>query len=226
MIYKYELHSHTDEVSMCGKVPAAEIVRLHKENGYNGIVITDHYSDLTFFPTKLLTPQRHSDFYLSGYRNALKAADADFTVLLGMELRYYGTRNDYLVYGLEEDFFKKCGNLMAMYPKRFTKLARDYGAMIILAHPFRSRLMDLDVMQYIDGAEIYNGKAADDEENKKALGWAVENGLAIKTSGSDFHDLNTLAKGGITTDRRILCNADLLNVLRSGEFDIVETPIK
>ncbi len=226
MIYKYELHSHTSDVSMCGKIPAAEVVRIHKENGYNGIVITDHYSDLTFFPTKLLTPKRHIDFYLSGYRNAAKAAGSDFTVLLGMELRYYGTRNDYLVYGLEEEFFKKCGNLMAMYPKRFTKLARENGAMIILAHPFRSRFMNLDVLQYIDGAEIYNGKAGNNEENRKAARWAEENGLAVRTSGSDFHGLNTLAKGGITTDRKIVCNADLLNVLKSGEFEIIETPIK
>ena len=42
MNYKYELHCHTKEVSRCGAVPAAEIVKMYKENGYDGIVITDH----------------------------------------------------------------------------------------------------------------------------------------------------------------------------------------
>ena len=39
---KLDLHVHTSEVSGCGKVPAAEMVRLYHEAGYDAIVITDH----------------------------------------------------------------------------------------------------------------------------------------------------------------------------------------
>lgn len=39
---KIELHMHTSEVSSCGKVPAAEMVRLYKEMGYDAITVTDH----------------------------------------------------------------------------------------------------------------------------------------------------------------------------------------
>ncbi len=38
-----DMHMHTKETSSCGEVPAAEGVRLYKEAGYQGIMITDHY---------------------------------------------------------------------------------------------------------------------------------------------------------------------------------------
>ena len=38
-------HVHTSEVSGCGKVPAAEVVRLYRGAGCDAIVITDHYYD-------------------------------------------------------------------------------------------------------------------------------------------------------------------------------------
>lgn len=47
MKYKYELHCHTDEVSLCGKVPAGEIAEMYRQAGYSGIVITDHYLPMT-----------------------------------------------------------------------------------------------------------------------------------------------------------------------------------
>jgi len=47
-IYKYDTHVHTKEVSPCGKVPAIEVVKLYKDAGYHGIVITDHYCDSFF----------------------------------------------------------------------------------------------------------------------------------------------------------------------------------
>ena len=38
-----DMHMHTKETSSCGEVPAAEVGRLYKEAGYQGIMITDHY---------------------------------------------------------------------------------------------------------------------------------------------------------------------------------------
>ena len=65
-LYKYELHCHTGCVSRCGRVESEEIVKLYIEKGYDGIVVTDHYSPMTFEPN--WCPQRQIDFYLSGYR--------------------------------------------------------------------------------------------------------------------------------------------------------------
>ena len=38
-----EMHFHTSEISVCGRVPAAEGVRAYKKKGYDALVVTDHF---------------------------------------------------------------------------------------------------------------------------------------------------------------------------------------
>ena len=64
MEYKYEMHCHTGPVSQCGRVKPKEIMRLYREAGYSGIVLTDHYSPLTFYNHNYFAPQRCMNFYL------------------------------------------------------------------------------------------------------------------------------------------------------------------
>ncbi len=219
MKYKYELHCHTKEVSLCGQVPAAEIVKMYKDAGYNGIVITDHYSPMTYKPNVVARPQTVVDFYISGYKEALRAADDDFTVLLGMEIRYYATANDYLVYGVTEDFLRNNGNLMKIYPKKFYELAKKNNMIVVQAHPFREWMIRTSP-RYLDGAEVHNGKT-DIVRNKKAMDWVNENKMQIKISGSDFHRPKNLAQGGIITNEPIKTNDDLLRILRSGDYELI-----
>lgn len=220
-IYKYELHCHTSEVSRCGTVSGAQAAKMYKEAGYDGLVITDHYSPMTFSPLTVCRPQKAADFYMSGYRSALSEADENFTVLLGMELRYYATANDYLVFGVTEDFLKNSGNLMAAYPRRFYSLAKKNGLIVVQAHPFRE-LMIRTNPKYLDGCEVYNGKQKSESESQNAMNWAEEKNMKIRTSGSDFHRPSNLAKGGIATTRKIKTNKDLIEVLVNGDFSIIK----
>lgn len=220
MPYKYELHCHTKEVSRCAGTPAAECVKLYKELGYDGIVITDHFSPMTFTPATVFRPHKNVDFYTRGYKEALKAAGNDFTVLLGMELRYYATINDYLVYGITEDFLKSNGNIMAMYPKKFYHLAEKNNLIVVQAHPFRDMMIRISP-QYLDGAEVFNGKATK-EANESTEKWADESGIKIRISGSDFHRPAQLGRGGIITDTPIKTNDDLLKILRSCDYELIK----
>lgn len=217
MKYKYELHCHTGCVSRCGRVEPEEIVKLYKSKGYNGIVVTDHYSPMTFTPN--WCPQKQIDFYLSGYRRMKAAAGDDFTVLLGIELRHYFTANDYLIYGIDEDFLYSSGNLMKPWEKEVFRLVKERGYLIYQAHPFRVGIRRCNP-DYIDGVEIYNGKTGK-AENQKAFEWAKENDK-LMVSGSDFHTVKNLARGGIITDNPVKNNNDLLNVLRAQNFEMIE----
>lgn len=58
MEYKYEMHCHTGPVSQCGRVKPKEIMRLYSEAGYSGIVLTDHYSPLTFYNHNYFAPPK------------------------------------------------------------------------------------------------------------------------------------------------------------------------
>ena len=62
MEYKYELHCHTGAVSRCGRVEPEKIVEMYVEAGYNGIVVTDHYSPMTFPIHRLACPKRRRIF--------------------------------------------------------------------------------------------------------------------------------------------------------------------
>ena len=100
MQYKYETHCHTKLVSRCGQLDIKELVELYKDAGYSGIVLTDHYSPMTFDLPDFFSKKRAIDHYLRAYREAKKYSDENFTVLLGMELRFHLTVNDYLIYGI------------------------------------------------------------------------------------------------------------------------------
>ena len=103
--YIYDVHVHTSEVSKCAHVDAKTVVGTYLENGYSGIVITDHLYASFFEALGDLGWEAKVDSYLQGYRTAKVEGEAlGLHVLLGAELRFPGSSNDYLLYGFDEDF--------------------------------------------------------------------------------------------------------------------------
>ena len=150
-----------------------------------------------------------------------KIAPPDFTVMLGIELRHYATANDYLIYGIDEKWLTKQGNLMAVWEKKVYDMMHAEGYLVYQAHPFRPGIRRCNP-DYIDGVEIYNGKTPK-ADNERAEKWAKENNK-LMVSGSDFHVPKQLAKGGIITEKPIKSNADLLTVLQNPlSFKMIKT---
>ncbi len=220
MEYKYEIHCHTKETSRCAKISAEELVKKYKKNGYSGVVITNHYSPMTFSLKQQFNKKDADEHFLKGYNEAKKYETDDFTVLLGMELRFYATVNDYLIYGIDENFLFKSPFLLPLYLKKVKKLLKKSNCILIQAHPFRPYIRRANP-KLIDGAEVHNGKSSK-EENENALIWANEKNLKIKTGGSDCHRESGACKSGIITTEPIKTNDDLLRILRNGDFRIIE----
>lgn len=222
MEYKYEMHCHSKYGSrQCGRTEPKDIARLYKEKGYAGVVITDHYSPLTFAPGHgYLNPKKHIDNYINPYYELKKYEDDSFSVMFGMELRHYGTGNDYLIYGVDPEWLRQQGNLLAMWEKDVYQLMHQQGYLVFQAHPFRPYITRCNP-EYIDGIEIYNGKVPK-KSNEKAEQWAKNTGK-LMVSGSDFHVPAQLAKGGIITSSPIRNNDDLLNTLKSQDFKMIKT---
>jgi len=215
--YKYELHCHTAETSSCGRVNGAQIVEIYKSKGYDGVVITDHYSSLTYPGFKML---KAGNRHLDGYNAVKEAAGDDFTVLLGMEYRGFASLIDYLIYGVTEEFVKKSGNMLFKYIRRVSKLAHKNGMLVVAAHPYRMDPFHPKA-KYIDGAEIVNGKESKDS-NKSAAKWAKKHDIEILTTGSDFHRTTQDNFKGILTDEPIKTNDDLIRILKAGEFEVIK----
>lgn len=110
---KVELHFHTDESSRCGKVPAKDGVRMYIEQGYAGLAVTDHFSE--YACGKEGPWEDICSRFLEGWRLAKETAESagsGFQVYLGMEIRFPHDENDFLVYGMTEEFFRNIPGFM------------------------------------------------------------------------------------------------------------------
>ena len=218
--FLYEMHLHTAEVSTCGRVPAEEAMRLYRQEGYAGVVVTDHLNDITFGRMKHASWRRKIAYFLRGYQLCKALETERFTVLLGAELRFRGSNNDYLIYGLTEEFLLRHPRLLDMNPEQFHRLAQEEGLVFIQAHPFRNGLTVVDP-RYLDGVETHNGNPRHDSRNEIAKAWAQKFGL-LQTSGSDFHQREDLARGGITFPQPVHTVQELSLALR-GPHTLKET---
>ena len=225
-MYRYELHSHTSECDRDAALSARELVRLYKDAGYDGMVITDHYIERFYtlwFPedVKGLTHEQQVHRWLRGYRTARDEGEKlGFTVLPGTEVRFDGRPNDYLIYGLHEEFFYTVPRLNELKNTKELLALMPEGVCVVHAHPFRLGMEVADPTGLF-GIEAYNG-GTERFRNEMAREYARHYGLPV-TSGSDIHSTARLAKGGIETEHKINTPEDLVKVLRSGEYKLIET---
>ncbi len=222
--YLTEMHLHTKETSNCGKMPAAETVENYISLGFNTIVVTDHFSTHTYFKYDYnsLGWQEKVDIFLKGYNTAKEAAKGRINILLGMELRFDSESdpNDYLVYGIDENFLREHKDILDMNISSFSALARKNGLMIFQAHPFRFGIKIINV-KYLDGIEVCNRNIEHDSHNDIAALWAEKFGLK-KTAGSDHHQKGNEGLAGIISKHEITSNKVLLDTLKKQDYTLYE----
>lgn len=216
--YKFDTHVHTKETSVCAQVEAREVVRLYKNAGFEGIIITDHYYESFFQSIEKPSWEDKIDCYLRGYKNAVdEGTKIGFTVLLGIELRFLENANDYLVYGLTEEFLKENPELYKLGLKSFKELIEKKDILIFQAHPYRPRMVVADP-RLIHGLEVFNGNPRHESKNDKALLYAKEHGLML-SSGSDFHSVEDLARGGIAFSKKITSSKEFVQEMKNTEVN-------
>ena len=214
-MYSYELHCHTAGVSKCASATPEEGAAAYFAAGYAGVVVTNHFNHYT---CEDVLPEDASwdqvvDFYLEGYRRFKKAAEGKLEVFLGMEIRFDENWNDYLVFGVTEEFLRSHPEIINMTAGEFSVLSRQEGLLFYQAHPFRNGMTVTDP-KLLDGIESYNGHLNHDSRNDIAMMWAEKHHL-LQSSGSDYHDPGREARGGILVPERIRTQEELLKVLRS-----------
>lgn len=223
-MYQLELHFHTDESSRCGKVPAAEGIRMYLERGYDGVAVTDHFSK-----TACVDPEEEGwdpkvwegacEKFLRGYREACKAAKGtSLRIYLGMEIRFPHDENDFLVYGFDEDFLRRHPWIYMKELPDLYETAKEERLTVVQAHPFRKKCFPSDP-SCLHGVEIYNGNPRHDSRNELAVKLAEETGL-VGTVGSDFHQPQDLAKCRTWMESLPEDEQDLAERIRNGHFKI------
>jgi len=220
MQYKTELHAHTAQVSPCAVMTAEQVVDEYIAAGYTTLLIADHFCDYVM-DNGGVTWKQKVDHYLAGYRRAKEYAGDRINVLLGCELRFVGSMNDYLIFGMTEEFLYDHPELHKMQLKRFRPFAVENNMLIVQAHPFRNA-MEIMAPKFLDGMEVFNSTPNPPHDNRDDVAnlWAMRYGL-IRTSGSDFHGGSYKINGGILTDEPVTSIEQLVEILRAQSHTLI-----
>ena len=214
---KWELHAHCCETSLCGHVPAEELVKSYSGAGYTGLVLTDHYNEKTL-DALTGTPEEKVEKWLRGYEIARKTGEeCGLTVLFWLEARLPANENDYLIFGATPALLREHPLLHLQTLPALHALVHSCGAILVQAHPFREVCAPAPA-EDLDGVEVFNGHPRHDSRNPLAMEFAIAHPHLIRTSGSDYHRTQDLATGGIETDRDIRTPADLVKCLKDNAF--------
>ena len=220
IIMKIELHAHTQESSPCGRILAEDALKLYHDAGYTGICITDHYSKWVGESYGITEPDILVENFLKGRHAAKKASSKyNMTVFDGIEVTLLESPNDYLIYGASDEFLRANPAHYTMSLRELYELCQRNNLLLVQAHPNRGYCTPANP-DLLNGAEAYNGNPHHNNHNDKTFEWARKHNL-IMTSGSDFHVLEQLARGGIICDKDIKETDELIKLLKSQNYSLI-----
>ena len=223
--YKYQMHSHTFPASACGEMSPEELVEELMIGGYSGCVITNHFINGNTGINPALDWEDFVEVYAEDYRFAAEvASDYDIDIIFGIE-EHVGGGLEILCYGFTPEILLEHPELSEGNYDVWHRVAQSCGALCVQSHPFRDRDYIEDPgalpLEYIDGIEVYNA-ANTDTDNCLAAEFAAENPSLILVSGADAHFVSTVCIAGIETQRRIRTPEELVSVLKSGEYKLLQ----
>lgn len=222
-MYKYDLHVHSSGGSACGGSTVTEMIKRHKEIGFTGFVLTNHFMHGNSGVDRNLPWKEYVTEYSRFYYEALDTAQKlDFDLLFGVEETYdYG--KEFLLYGITPETLIEHPELQDFGIKNWSKLSREFGGFIAYAHPFRAASYIPDSttipdVSLVDGIEIYN-MGNPPECNEQAYATFKDSGK-IFIAGGDRHRADYHDTFGIKVNNRIKTTEQLAQVLKSNQFEL------
>lgn len=215
---RIETHAHTSEGSPCGKQSAHDTIKLYAQAGFDVLILTNHYSDVVI-PHMGNTATERTERYIETFNSAHEYGKTyGIDVWFGIEVTMAGTHDDFLIYGVTPEFVRKNPEMYNMSQKELFDACEQNDFLLYQAHPFRN-LSTPRIPTLMHGAEIYNGRNPH-EKNSLAYEWAKSNGLRV-SSGSDFHDIGDVGRGGILVPEYINDTKALTDYMRNNAISLI-----
>lgn len=213
--YRIELHAHTKPVSPCSEIPPADLVRAYIEQGFHGVVITNHFN---LGDMKGLPKEEGLDYYMSGYEQTKQAAEGTgLQIFLGTEIRFNEHPNEYLVYGVDRQLLSQCYDYLDQGLAAYRAEVTLPNSVFLQAHPFRDRMVRREP-ELMDGLEVFNMHPNHNSRVSQAARYAATIPSAIKTIGTDFHHPGHEGLSALRVKRMPEDSFDLAAILRSGDY--------
>lgn len=216
MIYRYrtELHAHTSPVSSCSDILPCELVETYKELNFDGVVITNHFTSAAL---DFGSADRFMEYYLKDFYEAKRRGDElGINVILGTELRFSECFNDYLIYGIDEQYLVDCYDYIERGLEAFYGQMKREDNIILQAHPFRNSMEPVRP-QLLDGIETYNVHPEHNSRVAVAAKYAAEHNL-IATAGSDFHHRGCAGLAALRSKQALKTSRDVALCLLSRDY--------
>lgn len=198
---KFDMHCHTKEGSVDGKIPLEEYMKTLMNKGFRGMLITDHNSYHGYRAyKKIITKPEYSEF----------------VVLKGIE---YDTIDAGHILIIMPEWKKlKILELRGLPVSFLIDIVHKYGGILGPAHPCGQKFLSiantrkhknqLAVMERFDFIETFNA-CESEESNKSAKELAVKFNKP-EFGGSDAHRLDCVGMGYTILPKNIIRESDLI----------------
>ncbi|MCC8141019.1 MAG: PHP domain-containing protein [Lachnospiraceae bacterium] len=203
---RFDMHCHTKEGSLDGKIPLRDYVLRLKILGYDGMLITDHNSYKA---------------YRQYIRNTEDEAFQNFTILKGVE--YDTSDGGHILVIMPSDVNSPLLEMRGMPVSLLIETVHAFHGILGPAHPAGEKYLSIlnskyyhknpDVLKKFDFIETYNS-CITEEANEKAAELAEKYHLP-GTGGSDSHKLDCVGLAYTEFDRPIKSESDLIECIKS-----------
>ena len=203
---KLDMHCHTREGSPDGKLGLLENIKILKQKGYHGMLITDHDSYKAY-----------------RYYKKLPSKPDDFVVLKGIE--YDTIDAGHMLIIMPTNVKLPILELRGLPVLLLIEIVHHYGGIIGPAHPCGEKFLSIrntlrekkagNIYKKFDFIEGYNA-CEDADSNMRAMRIAEENNLPC-FGGSDSHKVDCAGFGYTILQENISDETDLINYIRSGK---------
>lgn len=204
---KLDMHCHTKEGSLDGKIPVEEYIEELKKRGFDGMLITDHNSYNGYRTWKK---------YIKGRRHE------DFLVLKGIE--YDTIDAGHILIIMPETVKLRILELRGLPLLLLIDIVHRNGGILGPAHPCGEKYLSItntrryrqnpEVLSRFDFLEGFNS-CERPEDNEKALKLAEKYNLTI-FGGSDSHKPECIGTAFTEFEEPITCESDVIAQVMKG----------
>ncbi len=202
---RFDMHCHTKEGSLDGKVPLRDYVLRLKILGYDGMLVTDHNSYKA---------------YRQYLRNKDDEAFKNFTILKGIE--YDTSDGGHILVIMPTDVAFPILEVRGLPVHMLIEIVHAFHGILGPAHPSGEKYLSItnskyyhkhpDVMKEFDFIETYNS-CITEEANEDAVKLANKYHLPC-TGGSDSHKLDNIGLAYTEFDETIHDETELIEYLK------------
>lgn len=202
---KFDMHCHTKEGSLDGKVPVAEFIAELQKKGFDGMLISDHNS---------------YNGYRFWRRNLKDRQFQDFVVLKGIE--YDTIDAGHILVIMPEDVKLRILELRGLPVQFLIDIVHANGGILGPAHPCGEKYLSitntrkhrnqLAVMNKFDFIEGFN--ACEEPASNRRAQEIAEGYKKPVFGGSDAHKADCVGMGATEFAGTVCCESDLIRLVR------------